>query len=167
MFKSPPHARKLGLAALALVGVGLLLMAIDRMIGNVPVQFFGLVTDSNGRALSGVRVVAKVNVVSWEGNPLAPRYSGNALTTETDADGRFEFRAWRGNRLDIQRFEKPAWKLVATPLVGVPTNFSYPPRSSHSPGTTREFPMTYAMAPDRTAQHRTNVPSSGPGLSKP
>jgi hypothetical protein len=121
--------RRLALAALAVVGIGLTLLAIDRMIGNVPIRFFGRVTDQTGNGLGGVRVFAKVSLASWDGTPITPRYSESSMSAVSDAEGWFELRAWRGRRLDILRFEKPGWKLVAIPLVGVPTNFNYPARN--------------------------------------
>lgn len=138
-------------AAVALLGVLFVALLYDRLVGNVPVQFYGRVVDEKGVGIPGVHVTAELVRVKWTTIYWAPKYSEERLEVLTDRDGRFAFTSPRGKVLTLNSFESDGWRLkVGAPGDPGPPHrvFDYPRGGiGPPPPTDRAKPYVFKMVP--------------------
>jgi hypothetical protein len=95
---------------LSLSGCGVAKLQRGLAKQNVPVKFYGQVTDQNGRPLSGAIVLSRVR--HWS---LTVEYSNFGrpvyFKAETDSDGRFFIHGISGDVLGIESIKKDGYEL--------------------------------------------------------
>ena len=119
----------------------------SRFLGNVPIEFYGQVTDATGKGLPGALVKAEIFSEDLLQIPVPMANSSRTLkvvTATTDSQGKFHFSG-RGTGVEITAIELPGWQ---PDTVGTPTGFLYP-SGAHPPPTDPRKPVIYRMAPQR------------------